>query len=95
MSPPFGTDQNTRVQILWEDNEHVLLRRWPDDGCADASTTLALVCASHPPAPGSLDRLAHQYQLKDELDDAWAVRPISLVRDRGQPVLVLEDPGGE
>ena len=95
MSPSLGTDRNTHVQVLWEDNEHVLLRRWCDDGSADAVTTLALVPASHPPTPGSLDRLAHQYQLKDELDDAWAVRPISLVHERGQPVLVLEDPGGE
>ena len=42
-----------------------------------------------------LDRLAHEYSLKDELDSAWAVRPLELVRDRGRTVLVLEDPGGE
>ena len=42
-----------------------------------------------------LDRLAHEYGLKDALDGAWAVRPLELVRDRGQTMLVLEDPGGE
>ncbi len=42
-----------------------------------------------------LDRLAHEYSLKDELDGTWAVRPLALVRDRGRTVLVLEDPGGE
>ena len=36
-----------------------------------------------------------EYELKDELDGAWAVRPLELVRDRGRTMLVLEDPGGE
>ena len=43
----------------------------------------------------SLDRLAHEYGLKDELDEAWAVRPLELVREGGRTMLVLEDPGGE
>jgi hypothetical protein len=47
------------------------------------------------PTPGSLNRLIHEYSLKDELDRAWAVRPLELVRERGQPMLVLENPGGE
>ncbi len=42
-----------------------------------------------------LDRLAHEYDLKDELDGAWAARPLELVRERGRAMLVLEDPGGE
>ena len=40
-------------------------------------------------------RLAHEYGLKDELDVAWAVRPLELVRERGRTILVLEDPGSE
>ena len=50
--------------------------------------------AEHP-SPSSLDRLTHEYGLKDELDEAWAVRPLELVRDRGRAMLVLEDAGGE
>ena len=53
-----------------------------------------LPAAEHPP-PATLDRLAHEYGLKDELDGAWAVRPLELVRERGRTMLVLEDPGGE
>src|SRR5208282_226755 len=41
------------------------------------------------------DRLARQYELKDELDSAWAARPLELLRERGRTMLVLEDPGGE
>jgi serine/threonine protein kinase len=29
------------------------------------------------------------------LDDAWAARPLELVRERGRTMLVLKDPGGE
>jgi serine/threonine protein kinase len=46
-------------------------------------------------APDTLDRLAHEYGLKDELEVAWAVRPLELVRERGRTMLVLEDPDGE
>ena len=33
--------------------------------------------------------------MRDELDSAWAVRPLALSEHRGQTTLVLEDPGGE
>src|SRR5262249_45959205 len=33
--------------------------------------------------------------LRDQLDGAWAVRPLELVREHGRSLLVLEDPGGE
>ncbi len=42
-----------------------------------------------------LDRLTHEYELKDELDRAWAALPLALIRDAGQTVLVLDDQGGE
>jgi serine/threonine protein kinase len=45
--------------------------------------------------PQSLDRLAHEYQLKEELDGAWAVKPLELLREPSRTILVLEDPGGE
>jgi serine/threonine protein kinase len=51
--------------------------------------------ASAQPTPATLDRLAHEYSFKDELVSTWAIRPLELLRDRGQTVLVLEDPGGE
>ena len=47
------------------------------------------------PARRCLDRLAHEYGLKDVLDGAWAARPLALERERGGSMLLLEDPGGE
>jgi serine/threonine protein kinase len=35
----------------------------------------------------------HVYELKDELDSAWATRPLALEHERGR--LLLEDSGGE
>src|SRR4029077_19835256 len=59
------------------------------------NAVLAVIPAAEQPTPGSLNRLAHEFGLKDDLDGAWAARPLELVRERGWTVLVLEDPGGE
>jgi serine/threonine protein kinase len=56
---------------------------------------LIVLPTSEQPTPATLDRLAHEYSLKDELDSTWAARPLELLRDRGRTVLALEDPGGE
>jgi PAS domain S-box-containing protein len=39
--------------------------------------------------------LEHEYALADELDPAWAARPVALTRHNGRTMLVLEDPGGD
>ncbi|WP_154073872.1 trifunctional serine/threonine-protein kinase/ATP-binding protein/sensor histidine kinase [Bradyrhizobium erythrophlei] len=56
---------------------------------------LAVLPASESPRAATLDRLAHEYSLKDELDGTWAVRPLEFGRNGSQHMLVLEDPGGE
>src|SRR3954453_20975293 len=82
------------LQILWDDGERVLCRgRRPGEG-GSHNVLLVRPAAEHP-SPASLDRLAHAFGLKDELDGAWAVRPLELVREGGRTLLVLEDPGGE
>ncbi len=81
--------------VLSQDGEPIFCRgsRLGVDG--SRNTVLAmLVTAEHPP-PFILDRLAHEYELKDELDGAWAARPLEFVRERGRTMLMLEDPGGE
>jgi hypothetical protein len=45
--------------------------------------------------PGSISRLTHECGLRVYLDDAWAVRPVELVRERGRTVLLFEPPRGE
>src|SRR5260370_24981971 len=63
---------------------------------ADETTSVpVLATASEQPAPGVITRLEHEYSLRDELDSDWAVRPLTLIRREGRPMLILEDPGGE
>ena len=81
--------------LLGEDGERVLCRGWRDDGDGDRKAVLAVLSGSEHPTPGFIDRLAHEYALRDELDGRSAVRPLALVREHGRTVLLLEDPGGE
>ena len=92
-SSRFACDGNCGFQVLWEDGERVFCRG--NSHGDDTTLVLAVLPASEHPAPAVLDRLAHEYELRDELDPAWAARPLKLVRERGQTILLLQDPGGE
>jgi serine/threonine protein kinase len=94
-SPSFGADADSSLQVLWEDGERVFCKGWRDTADGDRNAVLAVLPAEEHPTPGSLNRLTHEYGLKDDLDGAWAVRPLELVRERGRTMLVLEDTGGE
>src|SRR3984893_8162146 len=89
------SDMDSSLQVLWEDGERVFCRGWRDGVDGDRNAGLAVHLAAEHPTPGSLNRLTHEYGLKDDLDDAWAVRPLELARERGRTMLVLKDPGGE
>ncbi|MET4198743.1 AAA family ATPase, partial [Bradyrhizobium sp. LA6.12] len=83
-------------QVLWEDGERVLSRGWRLDDNGNRLAVLLDARAVDRPSRSRLDRLAHELSLKDELDAAWAVRPLKVERGSGRTMLlVLEDPGGE
>ena len=56
---------------------------------------LLLVPTSTRPPLETLRKIEHEYSLRDELDPAWAVRPVARSEQSGRTTLVLEDPGGE
>jgi PAS domain S-box-containing protein len=56
---------------------------------------LVVTPQSKRPSPETLERLGREYSLRTELDSAFAVRPLALIRDGEQTALILEDPGGE
>jgi PAS domain S-box-containing protein len=60
-----------------------------------ASLLLVVAPTAEHPSPQSLRRLEHEYSLADDLDSAWAAKPIALTRHQGRTILVFEDPGGE
>jgi PAS domain S-box-containing protein len=82
-------------EVLWEDGERAFRRGWRLDDEGKRRAVLLVAPAVDHPSRSCLDRLTHEYELKDELDRAWALRPLDLVRDTGRTVLVLEDEGGE
>jgi len=83
------------LQPAWEDGERIFYRGW-HEGVDGRRAVLVVVPAANPPTPGSLKRLAHEFDLKHELADAcWAARPLEMLRERGRTMLVLSDPGGE
>ena len=56
-----------------------------EDGSRSA-VLIVLPAAAHA-SRSSLDRLAHEHGLKEELDGGWAVRPLDIVRDGGRTML--------
>ncbi|MFC0401373.1 trifunctional serine/threonine-protein kinase/ATP-binding protein/sensor histidine kinase [Paraburkholderia rhizosphaerae] len=91
----LDADADRSWRTLQRDSERVLRRGWGLDAAGQRSSVLLVSPANEQPLPATLDRLAHECRLKDELDGAWAVRPLELRRAYGQTMLVLEDPGGE
>ncbi|HXO69942.1 MAG TPA: serine/threonine-protein kinase PknK, partial [Bradyrhizobium sp.] len=95
LSLSLGVSGVSRLTVLFEDSERVLCRGWRGNGDGDGTFVLAVLSASQQPAPAFVDQLAHEYALKDELDGRSAALPLALVREHGQTVLLLQDPGGE
>jgi PAS domain S-box-containing protein len=84
------------LQVLWEDDELSFCRARHDRTKRKHDDVLVVLPVSEQPAQATLDRLAHEYALKDELERAWALRPLDLSQAYGQKFLVLEDhPNGE
>ena len=70
-------------RVLWEDGERVVHRAWRLEPDGNQRTVLIVVPAAQHPSRSSLDHLAHEYDLKDQLDSSWAV-PLDLVHDAGR-----------
>ncbi len=85
---------DNRLQVLFNDGERTFCREW-GEGPLGRYSILTMGPTAEQPAPACLDRLIHEFSLKDELDEAWALKPVELVRDGGQTTLILHDPGGE
>ena len=81
-----------QLEIVRRDAEFVLYR---GQRGGVSAPMLVLAPASDQPESRSLQRLEHEYALRDELDPEWAVRALELVRYEGRPILLFADPGGD
>src|SRR3982075_938663 len=80
-------------ETLRQDEEFAFCRGRKNDG--ELPTILLVAPVSEHPIPAILERLEHEYSLRDEVDSDWAARPLTLVHREGRPMLILEDAGGE
>ena len=79
-------------ETVWNDGEF-LLSRSANTGAS--GPVLVLAPAVDQPAPGSSARLENAYELRNELDPAWAARPLEFIHLDRKAALRIEDPGGE
>jgi len=91
----FGAGwENDSLEVLWRDAGRAFCRLWRDDADGNRYAFIPVSGDEHPTLE-SVNRLAHEHQLKSYLDSSWALRPLELLRERGQTMLVVEYTGGE
>ncbi|MFC0400013.1 trifunctional serine/threonine-protein kinase/ATP-binding protein/sensor histidine kinase [Paraburkholderia rhizosphaerae] len=86
---------DSSFEVLANDGDRAFCRTTRTNPDGTQTSVLTVRPAGEPPSAASLDRVSHEYGLKDQLHSAWAVRPLELVRQGDQTVMVCEDPGGE
>src|SRR6266404_3647938 len=89
---PLARDLWTSAKALRRDGEYVLFRRTAERG---TDNMLVVATASEQPAPRSVERLKHEYALRDRLDSDWAGKLLTLTHEHGRSLLARVDPGGE
>jgi serine/threonine protein kinase len=82
------------LTVLREDEEFILYRG-RHSSRPDSESVLLLAPSSCQPSLDTVKKLEHEYSLKDELQSAWAIRPLGVTKHLGQTAIVLEDPGGK
>ncbi|UCI10704.1 PAS domain S-box protein [Mesorhizobium sp. B1-1-8] len=78
----------------WNDGDRILTPQIRQNEKGGPQLVLIVRLASAHPSRASIDRLTHEYGLKDELDSAWAAKPLELINDNGRSALILENFGG-
>jgi hypothetical protein len=76
------------LEAIREDEEVVLYR---GRGDGELAAILVLAPISEHPSLGCLQRLDHEYSLRNELDPDWAARPLALMRRKGRLMLALAE----
>src|SRR5215471_12514121 len=85
-----------RLETLRQDGEFILYRclRQSETDTSPPSV-LALSPLMERPALATIKKIEHEFSLKDDLDPAWAVRPIDVTQQQSRTMLLFEDPNGE
>jgi hypothetical protein len=90
-----GGWEDDSLEVLWRDAGRVFCRLWRDDAEGETHAFIPIPSGSEHPTLESLNRLTHEHGLQRYLDSGWALRPLELLRERGQTMLVVDYRGGE
>jgi PAS domain S-box-containing protein len=90
----FDVGGDSGLRVAWEDGDRIFCRGWRNGADGDRDPVFVVIPAAEQPTPDGLNRLMHEYGLRDDLDVAWAARPVALTHYDDRMTLVLEDPGG-
>jgi predicted ATPase/signal transduction histidine kinase len=82
-------------EVLWHDTELAFCRLSRDSETSDKHAFIPVPSGAEHPTLESINRLMHEYGLRDHLEASWAVRPVELVREHGRTMLVVEYAGGQ
>ena len=88
-----GEKYDTLV-VLSEDSERAFCRLSRNDSDALSHAFIPIPSGPEHLTLETTNRLAHEFELKDYLDSAWALRPLDFVRERGGTKLLVEYSGG-
>ena len=92
----FGAGwEDDSLEVLWQDAGRVFCSLRRDDTEGETHAFIPITSGAEHPTLESASRLTHEYELQRYLDSAWALRPLELVRERGQTILVVDYTGGE
>src|SRR4051794_38653069 len=81
------------VEVLSSQGSDVIVRRLRHRNADPTMQLTVLAVSEHAPSDGS-KKLIREYEFSDYLDRAWALRPLEIVHETGQVILILEDSGG-
>jgi hypothetical protein len=92
----FGAGwENNSVEVLWRDAGRVFCRLCRNDTEGERHAFIPIPPGVEHLTLESINRLTCEHELKNYLETTWALRPLELVRDRGQTMLVVNYTGGE
>ncbi len=91
----FGAGwEDDSLEVLWRDPRRAFCRLWRGDADEGRYAFIPIRSDAEHPILESVNRLAHEFQLREYLDSTWGLRPSAFVRDRGQTLLLVEYMGG-
>src|ERR1700736_6650998 len=87
--------ESLALKVLWADAERAFCRLGRGDAEGHRYAFIPVLPDGEHPTIESINRLTHEYELREYLDGAWAVLPVEFVREPGRTMLVVEYTGGE